>query len=147
MRPCAPVSSRPKLKDWSPGRDKCQFSTTSPPLLWHYSSESPQNFFVLLFEKFTLCYPICHDPRSEKDRPKIGDSVYYIFESYTYNLLLTAILRSQGLRIERDDNAQDELPRLARQRRTRLAPSEPLRLRHGLSGNAEGFPSLNPARW
>jgi len=28
MRPCAPVSSRAKLKDWSPGRNKCQFSTT-----------------------------------------------------------------------------------------------------------------------
>jgi hypothetical protein len=33
MRPCAPVSSRAKLRDWSPRRDKCQFSTTSPPLL------------------------------------------------------------------------------------------------------------------
>jgi parallel beta-helix repeat protein len=33
MRPCAPVSSRAKLRDWSPRRDKCQFSTTSPPYL------------------------------------------------------------------------------------------------------------------
>ena len=31
MRPCAPVSSRAKLRDWSPKRDKWQFSTTSHP--------------------------------------------------------------------------------------------------------------------
>jgi len=33
MRPCAPVSSRAKLKDWSPGRDKCRIFNYVPSVL------------------------------------------------------------------------------------------------------------------